>query len=186
MQGIKISKNDEEQIIQKYIENNNISKTKLAKLFNINRSSVINILKRKFKKIYNESEERIYTEQEVKDFFKKHNCQLLSKFETTNIPLKYKCICGNISFIRFNSFKNGTRCRNCVKEKFKIPQEKVFNFINSLGYQILSNKYHNSNKPLEIVCPVGHKINMTYSSLKLGCRCRICNFINRRGENHPR
>ncbi len=52
--------------------------------------------------------------QYVYDFFKKYNCELLEKtYKNANTPIKYKCACGNISKISFDSFRRGARCFKC-------------------------------------------------------------------------
>jgi len=52
--------------------------------------------------------------EEVYDFFKKNDCELLEKdFINTHTKMKYRCSCGNISYITFHDFKSGHRCMNC-------------------------------------------------------------------------
>lgn len=50
----------------------------------------------------------------VKDYFKDHNCELLEdEYKNAHIKMKYKCNCGDISYISFDSFKQGNRCKSC-------------------------------------------------------------------------
>lgn len=52
--------------------------------------------------------------EEVKRIFEDQGCELLSKeFIHSNIPLDYKCVCGNNSKIKLPAFKYGARCREC-------------------------------------------------------------------------
>jgi len=54
----------------------------------------------------------------VKNYFEANGCELLEKeYRGTHIPMKYKCICGNISKIRFSNFKQGQRCIKCAAKK---------------------------------------------------------------------
>lgn len=51
---------------------------------------------------------------EIYSFFEKNNCELLEKkFINTHTKMKYRCFCGNISYITFNDFRYGHRCMNC-------------------------------------------------------------------------
>ena len=48
-----------------------------------------------------------YTFEYVYNYFKKEGCELLEyEYINNTTKMKYKCICGNESFIRFDSFKN--------------------------------------------------------------------------------
>jgi hypothetical protein len=51
----------------------------------------------------------------IKNEFEKHNCELLeTEYINAHTKMKYKCSCGNISSIIWNSFNRGTRCMNCL------------------------------------------------------------------------
>lgn len=50
----------------------------------------------------------------VYNYFKENNCLLLSEnYINSKQKLKYKCSCGNISYIEFRNFKRGMRCKIC-------------------------------------------------------------------------
>ena len=56
-----------------------------------------------------------YSFKYVCDFFKKNHCKLLEKeYKNCDTKMKYKCNCGNLSKINFDSFKRGTRCLKCA------------------------------------------------------------------------
>ena len=71
--------------------------------------------------VKNIGELKRYTYKEVKDYYKRNNCELLSKnYENAHDILEYRCSCGNINQSRFCDFKNkNSRCINCGKEKRK-------------------------------------------------------------------
>lgn len=47
------------------------------------------------------------------------------------------------------------------------------------GYKLLSNEYINAHTKLDIECPVGHKIKLSWQRWKSGRRCKYCNkFIH--------
>ena len=60
-----------------------------------------------------------YTLEEVKKYFKDHNCELLeTEYINNHTSMEYKCDCGNDECkIRFSSFKRGRRCEKCTIKK---------------------------------------------------------------------
>lgn len=52
--------------------------------------------------------------------------------------------------------------------------EKVKEYIESRGYKLISKKYINNTQKLNLICPNGHNIEMTFASLRRGCDCKIC------------
>lgn len=87
--------------------------------------------------------ERQHSYEFVLNYFQQYNCELLDKeYVNGNIPLKYKCECGNISKIAFSSFKSGTRCMKCSHKRhtknskrfrdYKLPSGKI---IRIQGYE---------------------------------------------------
>lgn len=62
----------------------------------------------------------IVTINEVKELFRQENCMLLEKdYINSTTKMKYQCSCGNESYITFSKFKQGQRCKRCVKERLK-------------------------------------------------------------------
>ena len=54
------------------------------------------------------------TYEYVRNYFKEQGCELIEKEYINNYTqIKYKCDCGNISKIKFYSFKIGHRCMKC-------------------------------------------------------------------------
>jgi hypothetical protein len=49
----------------------------------------------------------------VKQFFQDQGCELLGEYVTAATPVQYRCVCGAISKIAFDSFKRGNRCKQC-------------------------------------------------------------------------
>jgi hypothetical protein len=55
-----------------------------------------------------------FTYKYVYNYFKEHDCELLEKeYKNAHTLMKYRCNCGNISEIKFYSFKQGHRCKKC-------------------------------------------------------------------------
>ena len=64
------------------------------------------------------SEKQSLTFEYVYNCFKEQNCELLEKeYINAHYKMKYRCVCGNISKINFNNFKQGKRCIRCAPEK---------------------------------------------------------------------
>ena len=67
--------------------------------------------------------------------------------------------------------------------KKKKTIQEVREYINNEGYTLLSNEYTNCNQELEIICPNGHNIKMSWKRFENGRRCPHCSersWINRK------
>lgn len=53
------------------------------------------------------------SQEYVNQTFLDAGCECLDIYKNMDTPLKYKCVCGNISKITFGNFKKGVRCLNC-------------------------------------------------------------------------
>ena len=53
----------------------------------------------------------------VEEFFRQHECELLSAYFDSDSMLKYRCLCGRISEIRWNKFRIGQRCKKCGRAR---------------------------------------------------------------------
>ena len=131
-----------------------------------------------YKKI---GEKKKFSFKFIHDYFKKQNCELLEKeYKDTHTLMKYKCSCGNMSKISFNSFKNGSRCQKCAKnEKYKIKYIKKY--FKKHGCELLEEEYKNTHTPMLYICNCGNMSKISFSSFKKGSRCSICaNEIRRK------
>ena len=112
---------------------------------------------------------------EVKNYIESFNYELLSdKYNNINDKLKMKCNENHIFYMNFNNFKNGKRrcpiCANNIKHEYVY----VKNYIESFGYELLSNEYMSANKKIEVKCTKGHKYSVKFSNFKTGYRCPVC------------
>jgi hypothetical protein len=74
------------------------------------------------------------THEFIKNYFKSQNCELLeAKYINSITKMKYKCNCGNISFISFSNFRSGRRCNHCKQSK---GEKEVQKFLenNNINY----------------------------------------------------
>ena len=125
--------------------------------------------------------------EDVKQYFLKHYCELLSKeYKNANTPLYYKCSCGNISKISFSSFKAGHRCVKCAGLE-KITPEYAKQYFEDNGCK-MTGEFINSHTPVEYVCSCGRKSKTTLNHFKQGVRCITCGRKKssdyRSGKNH--
>lgn len=128
-----------------------------------------------------------YSYEYVKQFFKENNCELLEdNYIDSRQNLIYKCSCGNISLIQFYRFLNGQRCKKCanitIGNKLRLSYDYIKSELIKYNYYLLSKEYINNSTKLEMICPQGHLIKMTFSAFSYGYRCRICSRPNK--ENH--
>ena len=120
-----------------------------------------------------------YTYQEVYDYFKKYDCELLeSEYKGVKENLKYKCSCGNISHITFDNFKQGKRCHQCGLKK--LSELNRLDIIYVKQYFIDNNcvplfdDYSNDRQKLKYQCSCGNIDYITFADFKRGSKCNKC------------
>lgn len=115
--------------------------------------------------------------KEIKNMFEKEGFKLITEgrnYRNTTTKVDIKCPRGHLHSMLPKDFKNGTRCAKCAGlAKYTI--EDVKHFANKLSYTLVSDKYEDSQKPLEFICSVGHKYITSFTGIKArGNRCRKC------------
>jgi 5-methylcytosine-specific restriction endonuclease McrA len=135
------------------------------------------------------SESNKFTYEQVRQIFEKNGCKLLSKeYVNAYQKLLFQCSCGNIAYIKYANFSQGSKCNQCISkriaEKLKLSYEQVYNDFKKYNYELLENKYINAHIKLKYKCPEGHIHSMEYASFYSGIRCPECSLKNRSGENH--
>lgn len=122
----------------------------------------------------------MYDYQSVKDFFTQNGCELLEEdYFGYKVPMKYKCVCGFVSSIAFDNFKNGQRCIECKRKTLKKLNTKytyidVQNYFKEQGCELLSKNYVSSNVPLDFMCACGQKSSVTFGHFRMGRKCMGC------------
>jgi hypothetical protein len=128
----------------------------------------------------------------VWQYFEDHGCHLIStKYEGNHKPLDYICECGNKSKIAFSHFKNGKRCKECMRRRLSelhsTPDNEIVQLVSSANYTLNSiDKKIGENIRINITCDHGHTYNVTLSKFKSGQRCIKCYHDNNVGQNNPR
>lgn len=110
----------------------------------------------------------------VQNYFKEQSCQLLEKdYINTQTLMKYICICGNISNIRFNNFQQSKRCMKCSGSE-RLTLEFVKNFFQEQNCELLETKYLNNQTKMKYKCKCGNKSNIKFDNFQQGKRCKEC------------
>lgn len=128
------------------------------------------------------------TTEEVAEYFKNHNCQLLDEYRGTQIKMKYICSCGNMGNTSWNNFSKGKRCGKCVKWGLahKKSLDEVKSFFNSLGCEFLSTKYNGIHDHYTFRCKCGKIEEGIMSAFLHGKKkgCYACYLQSRSGKNN--
>lgn len=124
----------------------------------------------------------------VKQFFADQGCELLEKtYRNARTKMKYRCSCGNLSSIVFDSFRKGNRCMKCGQQrcadKQRYTQEEIAKVFEAGGCKLL-DEYKGALKPVKYQCSCGRQSKILINNFKLGNRCKICGTKKRSGENH--
>lgn len=125
-----------------------------------------------------------HTIEFIRTKFEKEGYTLLTKkYINSRQKLEYICSSGHSGNICWDSWKNGARCLECAGLK-KLTIEFVREQFKKEGYTLLSEKYVNSDRKLDYICPNGHSGSICWYNWKSGKRCRQCFIENNKGENH--
>lgn len=115
------------------------------------------------------------TYEHVKKYIESFGYILLSdEYIDNQTKLLIRCPHGHEYEVRYAGFQQGKRCKQCRDNKYRTKYEDVKNFIESIGYELLSDKYENENKKIKVRCNEGHEYEVCLSNLKRGCRCKNC------------
>lgn len=125
--------------------------------------------------------------EEVKKYFGDNGCELLeTTYQNNVIPMRYRCVCGEISTIRFNNFKKGSRCKYCGLEKSNNTKSHDIDYarqcFEEAGCELLEEAYKNNYTPMEYRCSCGEESKIRLFCLLKGQRCEKCG--KKRGANH--
>lgn len=137
--------------------------------------------KKNINKNYNNKK---YTQEYVEKMVKDKGYELLNEYKGNKFKLKIKCKNGHIHEIRFDSFKKGSGCKQCMIENMKNNIYKVKYNLNKNGFELLS-EYKNSSEKVTLKCEKGHIFSATYDNvINNHSGCPICN--ESKGEKNIR
>lgn len=125
-----------------------------------------------------------YAYKEVREYFLNKDCELLEGTYINNrTEMNYRCECGDISQITFDSFKRGSRCAKCGGNE-KLTLEYVYNCFKGQGCELLEKEYKNRNMKMKYRCSCGDINKITFSNFKQGRRCKKCGIAKISGDNN--
>lgn len=109
---------------------------------------------------------------EIKEFYAKHGCTLLSeRFVTAKTKMDHICKCGRIITTTFSKFRKKPTCLNCQKVE---SLQKLKVFLEDRGMTLLSSEWVTTNSPVDFICHCGRQYVMTPEKLRMGGSCRHC------------
>jgi len=130
-----------------------------------------------------------YTFEQVVNFIKSKNCQLLQDFYNGyNEEMSIKFSCGHTSDIKYCNFKRRDYfvCNSCAIKIFNpactLDYNNVKQFIEEKNCELLSCEYKGVNEDLSIIGICGHKYDISFAGFRLqeiNC-CTTCG--RRRGH----
>lgn len=118
----------------------------------------------------------IISENDVKVYLNEFGYELIGEYKNTNSKAWFKCPKGHIIDMTFGRFKAGHRCRECQHGQ-KNKYEDIKNYFASYGYTLVGD-YKRRDEKLELICPSGHEIKISYDCFRKGVRCCKCNGSN--------
>lgn len=161
--NISQTKNEEKQITKKL---NGITSE-------IENQSLKNLPKKGWK--------RKHSRQEIEDIFKEAGCEVMSIYKVKNKnKIRYKCSCGNLSETRLDSFKLGSRCKDCGIRARKYSDMEVHSSFSEEGFLWLSGEYRNFHSKLKVkCCKCEYVFLTTFCSFSAGNRCANCSQVRK-------
>lgn len=118
-----------------------------------------------------------FSYEEVKAYIEKFNYKLISKEYLNNkFLIKVMCNKGHEYSVTFDNFKNkNKRCPVC-NGGVSLTYEYVKEYIDEVGYSLISKEYINAKTKLQLMCDKGHYFESTFDNFKSnGSRCPKCN-----------
>ena len=120
--------------------------------------------------------------EHVKKAFEENKCVLMeSEFVGHNVPMKYRCDCGRITFVRWGNFKK--RMGRSCSGRHKLDFEYVKNQFEKRGCVLLETKFEGCSFPMKYVCSCGNNHQMSWDNFKAGHNCNKCGYDSMRGKN---
>lgn len=111
----------------------------------------------------------------VKEYIHNEGYELLSsEYINAKSSLQIKCNKGHVYISNWNRFQYGTRCPYCVGKYRTIKEAKEY--FSMYGYIITDNDYISSRAKMNVLCPNGHKIQISYNNFTNGKRCLKCDI----------
>lgn len=100
---------------------------------------------------------------------------LSMQYEGAHELLEFICPRNHKFFMRWNHFKQGSRCPICAGVKKKIIEE-IREYAEKFDFICVSKEYKNIETKLEWQCPNGHVFKMSCVAFQKHHKCPICSY----------
>jgi hypothetical protein len=117
----------------------------------------------------------------VAQFFKDRGCELLEEYKNMDIPVAYRCSCGNVGKVSFGHFKQGLYCNECSSKRRRTFEE-VKQFYKERGCELLEKEYKDNETKMKYKCRCGKIVWGVFGNFIRQQGCKNC-FT---GPNHPK
>jgi hypothetical protein len=125
-----------------------------------------------------------YTTEYVKNELEKCGYKLTSEYKDMRTNFNFICNKGHYGSMCYSSFKRGSKCYKCknidVGDRCRLLIEDIRKEFKEYEFELVSENYINTNKPLEYKCKLGH-LNTKSRNRFLESpttRCIKCNELN--------
>lgn len=129
------------------------------------------------------------TTEEVAEYFKKNDCELMDEYLGVQQPMDYRCKCGRYAVTTWNNFTKGKRCGYCHltgrKKKYHIDEiKKIFS---DRGCELLEHEYIDNKTPMRYRCKCGQEAIISFVGFYHQNQfCYECGLEKNRGPKHHR
>ena|SRR5699024_6142198 len=95
-----------------------------------------------------------------------------SRYTGANYHVKVKCKRNHVYKVAPKDFNSGKRCRLCISSRV---EERFYKNIKQRGYKLAEGSfYKKSDSKIDVICPKGHKREMSPYVFNKGHECKIC------------
>lgn len=116
--------------------------------------------------------------KEVEERFNKAGFELLEKtYVNANTPIAVKCSKGHESKKTLSSLNCNIGCIHCSSNAL-VDLSLVAKLFSDNDFTVncnLEKTYENNRTKIPLICPQGHKVEISYKHFRRGSRCRVCN-----------
>lgn len=119
---------------------------------------------------------RKYSYEEVRDYIRKRNYELLTrKYKNNKQNLILMCPQGHLLEVRFDEFKNGNKRCHCENKRTKLSKDYILEYIYKyLNSRVINFRINKGMWYLTIICNKRHIYETMWENIKDGCRCPHC------------
>ena len=121
--------------------------------------------------------------EDIRKIVENEGYELLSKkeeYKNNTSKLKFRCLKKHEFKTSWDSFKSGSRCKECFNERQRISFKEIKKFVENEDYELLLNEkeykkeYKDCYSKLRVKCPKGHEYPTSWNSFRSGYRCPEC------------